>query len=255
MNEYFEKTKNFWTSFVFIMPLVIGYHVGLYLTKSHVANAAQGLLGRLLTAFEKTFRVSPATGQLILGIAVLIVVVIAVIKMEHRRDLRFSLFGTVLLESILYAVVLGFIASFLSRFVSEVFLGSTATSIVLSLGAGVYEEIVFRLILLGGLYWLLVKAFDVRPTLSVVISIVISSLVFSLFHYVGPTESFAANTFIFRAAAGGVLGVIYVYRGLAVVAYTHAFYDIFIVIHPLLFGRPGGGQQATIEGLFPYWIG
>ncbi len=62
---------------------------------------------------------------------------------------------------------------------------------------------------------------------------VVSSLIFSLFHYLGPLgDSFQLSSFVFRFVAGMVLAGIYRWRGFGIAAGTHALYDVFVVLRP-----------------------
>ena len=89
-------------------------------------------------------------------------------------------------------------------------------------GAGIYEELLFRMILLnlgmGLLAWL-----RAGRQASLMGGIVISSLLFSAAHYVGPSgDSFNWLTFCFRFLAGVFFAVLYLYRGFGIAAGTHA---------------------------------
>ena len=57
------------------------------------------------------------------------------------------------------------------------------------------------------------------------------ALLFSLAHYVGPGgDTFAIHSFLFRFLAGALFGIIFLGRGLAVAVYTHAIYDIYVLV-------------------------
>jgi len=96
------------------------------------------------------------------------------------------------------------------------------------LGAGIYEELLFRLMLLPmavGLWQLAGGSRRMR----LVVAIVVTSLIFSGAHYWGPQgERFEAYSFLFRFLAGGFFGLLFVHRGFGVAAGTHALYDIFV---------------------------
>jgi membrane protease YdiL (CAAX protease family) len=105
------------------------------------------------------------------------------------------------------------------------------TKVVLSLGAGIYEETVFRLIGMGGLYWLARKVMDIPSWMAAIAALLISSFVFSAIHYVGPLgDAFTMGSFLFRFFAGILLAAIFYLRGFAVAVYTHAIYDIIVMV-------------------------
>jgi membrane protease YdiL (CAAX protease family) len=95
-------------------------------------------------------------------------------------------------------------------------------------GAGIYEEVLFRLMMLPALIGIF-KLAGVRSVPSIWGAITISSLLFSLAHYVGPRgDTFDAFSFIFRFVAGAFFAVLFVKRGFGIVAGTHALYDILV---------------------------
>jgi membrane protease YdiL (CAAX protease family) len=126
---------------------------------------------------------------------------------------------------------------------------------VMSLGAGFYEELSFRVILFGlgakVLVWLLahekveLTGTDAlmagattkkqKSTLGswfiMLVWAVVCALVFSGVHYVGAMgDSFKITSFAFRAMLGLVLTLIYVTRGFAAAVWTHAVYDIWVLV-------------------------
>jgi membrane protease YdiL (CAAX protease family) len=120
------------------------------------------------------------------------------------------------------------------------FLSPEPRDLVLDLGAGVYEEIVFRFLAIRGIFLLLrldpFEAFDDHPRASrgsvfsaTAVAVLVSSLLFALYHHVGPGgDPFAPALFAFRTLAGLLLALIYFCRGLAAAVYTHAFYDVLV---------------------------
>jgi hypothetical protein len=146
-----------------------------------------------------------------------------------------------LAESVLYAALLGGVASTLT----SLLLGrlgivlaqggfdqfGLATKIMISLGAGIYEELVFRVLLVSGLM-LAAKhllGWGLRP--SIAFAIVVGALVFSAFHYIGPYgDPWALDSFTFRAIAGLIFSGLYVARGFGIAAWTHALYDVMLAL-------------------------
>jgi Type II CAAX prenyl endopeptidase Rce1-like len=102
--------------------------------------------------------------------------------------------------------------------------------LVVSLGAGLYEELLFRVLLVSGLMaigrWL-----HWHRTANICVAVVVSALVFSGFHYVGPFgDPLTLSSFTFRAIAGLLLSGLYVLRGFGIVAWTHALYDVGLAL-------------------------
>lgn len=100
--------------------------------------------------------------------------------------------------------------------------------LVAYLGAGIYEELLFRLILLSLLAWAL-KALGARRDAACAAAVALTSLAFSLAHYVGPHgEALHLHSFVFRFVAGIFFAVLFVFRGFGIAAGTHAAYDVLV---------------------------
>ena len=110
-----------------------------------------------------------------------------------------------------------------------------AADLVGSLGAGIFEETVFRLLLLSVLafcFGRVCESFAMPTLLGVAAAVVTSALAFSWFHHIGPGgEPLELEVFVFRAIAGLLLGVLFVARGFAVCVYTHAAYDVLYYLN------------------------
>jgi hypothetical protein len=106
---------------------------------------------------------------------------------------------------------------------------SLATQLMISLGAGIYEELLFRVILVGALAWTARRAFGWGPGAAGVLATVVGALIFSAFHYVGPYgDRLDLGSFVFRTIAGVLFSGLYLLRGFGITAWTHALYDVFL---------------------------
>ena len=214
------------------------YELGVLSTQ--VLNGADFLTGALLTwlGFD---------GFLLVQAGLLLLLLWALVVLRRRQ--RFSLVSLIptILESTLYALTMGSLISLVmvdlleidprlsldavNVAASQLETVNVFTQIVLAVGAGVYEEVVFRLLLLGGMMFLLMRALLMRRWSAWVIATVISSLLFALAHHVGPFgEPLRWGAFVYRSLAGLTFGLIYTLRGLAVTVYTHTFYDLYVLL-------------------------
>jgi hypothetical protein len=97
-------------------------------------------------------------------------------------------------------------------------------------GAGIYEEALFRLLLLSALRWLMVQA-DLPGARGLALAALLSAVLFSLAHHVGPQgEAFDAQVFFFRTLAGLYFGGLYLFRGFGIAVGAHAGYDVLVGI-------------------------
>jgi hypothetical protein len=124
--------------------------------------------------------------------------------------------------------------------VSTLFLATPLTTdlleqFYLSVGAGIWEELIFRLGLITVLTYLINSIFRYGKSFSLFLSLIFSGALFSIFHYIGAYgDVFTWHTFILRTFAGVFLGGVFLFRGLGISVYTHIFYDMVLVSIPVL---------------------
>lgn len=232
MKSYFCCSKSLANSFLFILPLLVLYDVGIALQGSCIKNTADVIMKTPLTLFGKN-------GSLIFNSLVVAFLLISVFYIEKEYRLSSLIFIYMFTESVIYALFMGYVVGFVvykclfphilaSPFSMNIWMG-----IILSVGAGVYEEIVFRFLLITSLYFLLATFLKVNKPVSATISIITSSLLFSAMHYVGTlSDNFTYTNFTFRFLSGIVLSTIFMFRGLGIAVYTHAIYDVLSVLKP-----------------------
>jgi len=102
---------------------------------------------------------------------------------------------------------------------------------MLSLGAGLYEELLFRVLVVGTLAWVGRRLLGWRPLVAGLAAAMIGAVVFSMFHYVGQYgDEFQVYSFVFRAIAGLAFSALFLLRGFGITAWTHALYDVFLLL-------------------------
>jgi membrane protease YdiL (CAAX protease family) len=159
-----------------------------------------------------------------------------------QRDIPWMRVGLVtVLEGLVYGLIIGPLASALTSYSVPVMATDAApmpapapadltASLVGALGAGIYEELLFRLLLLSLLAWLFTRttnAFGLPKWPGVVLAMLVSSLLFALLHHVGQNLSHVdRRVFLFRTMAGLLLALLFVFRGIGVCVYTHALYNV-----------------------------
>jgi hypothetical protein len=232
-------------SFTFAFPLLVAYEL-LAFALSHgevtgVRNGADVLLKSLFVALGGRY------GLALFGVAI-IGGGAAIAWRDARRSggIRLRYLGWMLAESVAYTLVFGMVAGALTVLLlphlaltagvaagGSVWPGnqSLATQLMISLGAGIYEELLFRVVLVSGLAWLAMRLFGLRRPRANVFAVVLGGLIFSAFHYIGPYgERLALDSFTFRTVAGLLFSGLYVLRGFGITAWTHALYDVFLAV-------------------------
>lgn len=108
-------------------------------------------------------------------------------------------------------------------------LGAPRT-LMLALGAGLYEELLFRVLLVSGLRLVARRFVGLGEAGAALAAVVGGALLFSAAHYVGPYgDTLTLASFTFRAIAGLFFSGVYVLRGFGIAAWTHALYDVGVL--------------------------
>jgi len=114
---------------------------------------------------------------------------------------------------------------------------SLLANIVTGIGAGIYEELIFRLILICVLMLLFQDVLGLSRKSSIILSVLVSAALFSAHHHIvfvngqlSQSAAFNWTEFGFRTIAGVYLAVLFAIRGFGITAGTHAFYDIIATV-------------------------
>lgn len=227
IERYLRQSREGLYGLVLVIPLFVIYEASMYLAEYKFRNGADALVTNVLDLV-------PVLSTLAVKLSFFLLLALTLYVSSGRRRINSTFIPFLLLESMIYSLFLGTVASRLLRpFFDFPFLSVASellpTSFITAVGAGLYEELLFRFILFGGLVWAGSKIMK-KKAFAVIFAAVISSLLFSGYHYLGPYGyQFEAYSFTFRAVAGLILTLIYYFRGFAVAAYTHAFYDIWVL--------------------------
>ena len=226
---YLGRSARPLTSLVFLLPFMVIYEFGTRLLLTDAGNRTQHIIA--FTMMQDFFALFGAYGRHLPALAV-----VAILLSWHvaRKDTWRVGPGTLLgmvLESVALGVPLIVFGLTMARFfpLAAGLTEGTSETIILSLGAGIYEELVFRLILCTALAIVLRNGLKLQSWLSFLLLVVISASLFSAYHYLG-NEAFNWRNFVFRTGAGMYFAVLFVIRGFGVTAGSHMAYDIMIVM-------------------------
>lgn len=223
--SYFRASERPLASLFFVLPFLLIYELG-----SHVFRLDQ--IRFELVAFRlarQFFLFFGATGRFIPALAVVGVLLTWHIARKDGWKVRPGTLVGMTIESILLGMPLILACLALAHYLPLAGLkGEMQAGIIISLGAGIYEEMIFRLFAMTLLSLLLVDLLKLRHSVAVVVIVLVPALLFSGYHYLGD-EHFAVGSFIFRCLAGLYFGVIFMARGFGVTAGSHAAYDIWII--------------------------
>lgn len=205
-------------SCVLIFPALLVYQIGV-LFAGHV-NGADVVTRSLYDALGRD-------AYLALQAAIAVGYLLWLRRERRWATLSWATAAPVLLEAALYALTLGAAISIvLDRVLG---MGITAGNVISALGAGVHEELVFRLALLGGLVALAQREIPQHPRIGLALAIVVSSVLFAVAHHLGRLgEPFTPHAFAFRCLAGVAFALVFWFRSLAHVVYAHVLYDLLV---------------------------
>jgi hypothetical protein len=225
--SYWQLSRTPLTSLVFTLPLVLAYEGGvLWLGRGTPRNGADVWLRQLLDAlgFGSYFLLPILT---VLGL-------LAWHHVEHDRwNFSLGMLAGMGGESVLWAVGLVGVARLQERAwplatAAEALWNGVAARLIGYCGAGLYEEVLFRLLLLPAVAWVLGRLGAGR-TEAMALAVLLTSCLFSLAHYVGPLgDQFELYSFTFRVLAGVFFAVVFLLRGFGIAAGTHACYDMLV---------------------------
>ena len=234
IRAYLEDSRDLLTGLVLVLPLFVLYQLGVLMTDG-LRNGVDFITSALwaLTGGQVLYYVG-------VNLLVLLGFVVAIFALRKRGTLKPKIWPYMMLESLVYALFFG---TAVVQMMSALGMGallsmgaggemSLVQKFVMSFGAGLYEEIVFRLIGMGGVFLALRKfAKDLPSWVAALIAVVISSFIFSAIHHIGALgDPFTLGTFLFRFFAGVLLAVIFYLRGFAIAVYTHVLYDVIVMV-------------------------
>jgi membrane protease YdiL (CAAX protease family) len=241
--SYWRATRAPRYSLTFAFPLLAVYELLAFTLSGHaisgVRNGADVLLKSLFVEFGGRDGLI-AFGGLLLGTGAVLIWR----DLKRGGSIRPRYFLFMAAESLVYALAFGMVVGMLTGILlGGIVLASAAgipapvadlslaAQLVISLGAGIYEELLFRVLLVGSLAWLGRAGFGWTPGWSGVFATLLGALIFSAFHYIGPYgDPLELPSFTFRTLAGLVFSALYLTRGLGVTAWTHALYDVFFAL-------------------------
>jgi CAAX prenyl protease-like protein len=235
---YIGATRHPWPCLLFVLPLLLAYEACvLQLGGAHpemVRNGADNWLRVALAAGGVGYPWLPP------AVLALAFAVWSRMSWNDRPDDLIGVLSGMALESVAYALGLWALSRALPQLLvhwgvtlatdgqSSVGLGTVR--LVSYLGAGIYEEALFRLTLYSGLRTLLRLAGLPLPAAGVAAALA-SAALFSAAHHIGPYgQPYSNYVFLFRLAAGLYFAALYQFRGFGIAVGAHACYNVMISV-------------------------
>ncbi|QDT35264.1 CPBP family glutamic-type intramembrane protease [Thalassoglobus polymorphus] len=242
-NDYWSTAREPWPSLLFILPFLIVYEVGA-IAHAHVPASRNGA-----DLWIRHFGME--TGVAVEWMFPLLAPILLLIwQFAARRPWNWNLetLSGMFAESLMFAmtlVVIGQVTALAFPLEVSVELSVTPLSRAVSfLGAGIYEEMLFRLTMLP-LIFAALRVIRLPRSLAIFGSIMISSWLFATAHYVGSPALFSPDeltqamttvcesrelwfSYTFRFMAGILFSILFWVRGFGIAVGCHILYDLFV---------------------------
>jgi hypothetical protein len=259
-DSYLERTSRPIYALMFLVPFIVFYELGTIFINTDVLDKSQVRVVAFVWLQQALEHIGLGGKFAWIAPPVFVVVILLWMQVASRKSWSFVVTDVLPMafECILLAVPLLVLSLFLNssapatnaavvlRGADALVSRSLLADVVTGVGAGIYEELIFRLILISLLMIVFQDLLRLGHSSAIILSVLVSAALFSAHHHLvffdgrfSLAAPFAWPVFIFRTAAGIYFATIFAIRGFGITAGTHGFYDILAtVINAVFFGRP-----------------
>lgn len=233
LTAYFTSTRTLLYSFLLSVPLFVIYETLIIISQPQAEQIVRISVDVWMKSLFTWLGVDAVSFSLLL----LLLIGFYILFRERKNfgQLSFRRFPIMLGESLIYAVIVALISNSLVSLIFNMAASDPLSSLsflqklALSIGAGLYEELFFRVILVSLLILLFNRMFP-KKWASYIAAVTLSALLFSAVHYIGSMgDAFTLSSFTYRFLFGLLLNAVYLYRGFGIAAWTHALYDVLVI--------------------------
>jgi len=218
-------------SLAFVAPLLALFHVSLIWVRLDSSL-------RALTHIELVFERLGNTASFLPAAAVALVLVVQHFAHRDRLAIHPGVLGCMLIESAVWMLPMIAILHLAGMLHVEGMLAADTNMpetvfqrTLLGVGAGVYEEFIFRLVLIGLIMLLLVDVLSLPKHVVAVAAVVVTAVAFGLYHpAVWGQGDFQWWLLLFYVVTGAYLGALYLGRGFAIVVGAHCLFNVYEAI-------------------------
>lgn len=233
--DYWGDAKTPLSSVLFLIPWIVIYEFGVLV----MGQDEPDVLRNGADFWMRCLLVRIGVGQTLLPGLVITTLLTWHLFQKNPWRFRFATQIGMFAESILLAVVLVAVGQFHDLVfrgiatapesqVIELVVSGPVTRAVSFIGAGVYEEVMFRLLLIPPAF-LVFRMFEFPVRWAATMAAISTSFLFAVAHHVGPSaDAFNVFAFSFRAAAGLFFATVFLLRGFGITVGCHAAYDLLV---------------------------
>lgn len=233
---YFHRVHYPLQCLIFIAPLLVVYQIGAIIHPWTEQEAPNHVIAFVLML--RFFHLFGAVGSWLPLASVIAILLCWHLARKDAWKFEPSLYAGMAAESIALAIPVFVIGMAVQQRMVRADAAWTAaaaggpmpwqTAAVISIGAGIYEELLFRLIAITVLNMILIDVFELKLAQAIPIIVLVSALLFALYHRLGDTP-LTLGYFFFLMAFGVYCAGVFIYRGFGIVVGCHAVYDLIVV--------------------------
>lgn len=230
-DHYFVRSQQPLHALMLLLPFIVVYEFGAFF----YVNGSTGRRLAARTWLQQFLELFGAAGEYLPGLAVVVVLVALHVTQRQRWMPRPGLYALMAVESLalalpllLFSLLTGPRSAAAAVLAAHGGFDSWQQGMIFSIGAGIYEELVFRMFLIAAVHFVAVDLLKVPHRHGALAAVLASALLFALSHF-NRDNPFTPPLFAFYLIAGFYFAMIYLLRGFGIVVATHALYDVLVV--------------------------
>lgn len=251
---YFARTARPFYALVFLLPFIVLYEILVLIVNPQlliepVSNVRGGVVAFVwIQNFLQYVGLDAKNSWLCAPLVIIVTLLVLQLTARQQWKIIWPDFLAMTCECVVISLPLIVLALVFYRFTQQRQVAcliaaakfshhNFSMDIITGIGAGIYEELVFRLVLIGLLMLFFETILGVNKTKAFFISVAVSAVLFSLHHHFvflngrfARAELLTMAPFIFRIIAGVYFAAVFAVRGFGIVAGAHIFYDIIATL-------------------------
>jgi len=228
LRQYLNSSRSIHYSLILVLPVLAIYEFGLLILFKNsffeLRNSGEILLRNLFTTLKLT------NPYLVSGIllSIFAIVMIRGYKQEKQPGIHADYIVYMLLESMVWGAALFICLTLFMQLPLQILTyADKVANINLAIGAGIFEELIFRMVVISAIFVILNRGLSMSRNYSSILAIITAACIFAAFHLL--MESYSFPIFAQRVGGGIFLGVLYTFRGYGISVYTHIIYNFLIL--------------------------
>jgi hypothetical protein len=234
-STYLEVSKKPLQVLIFLLPMLVLYELGtiLFLREQGVVEVVRARL--MLTQFLDVFG---AIGFHLPPVLLCVVLLAWHAVSKDKTVFRGHVVAGMGFESLAWAMFLVVIGAIIGGGVAFAQAGPIGTDppppqalplmarLTLSIGAGLYEELVFRWILIALVHFVAVDLMRAKEHWGYAAAIALSAISFAFYHNLAGPAGIDGRLLLIYLLGGAYFAVLFVVRGFGIAVATHVLYDV-----------------------------